>query len=425
MAKQTAKQTVKTGPRYAAERLSWQDLSLGSIGMPRGRLRLSFGLGSGLTIRARDRTIWAIGDRGPNLKVEPAIARYGLNHLRGLKKIDGAKIMPRPGIGPAIAELRLEADAVRLVRRFPLRGASGRPISGLPVADTSDTKNEPAFDLKGEPLPADPSGADTEAIAACADGTFFVGDEYGPSVLRVDAAGMILSRWVPAGLDREFEGADYPVLGILPAIAARRRLNRGFEALALSPDERWLYAVFQSPLAHPGKRTYERARHVRLWKLDARTGALAAQFLYPLDAAKSFRRDAAAGKIRRGDIKVSEAAAIGPGRLLLLERISHSTKIYAVTLKSSCALAPEHLDPAARPTLEQMDAKALAAHRVPLLAKTLLLSTDDMPEIEPDLEGMAVLSPHELLLVTDNDFGVEGAWTHFWRIRFDEPVFAI
>jgi hypothetical protein len=35
---------------------------------------------------------------------------------------------------------------------------------------------------------------------------------------------------------------------------------------------------------------------------------------------------------------------------------------------------------------------------------------------------MAILSPTELLLVNDNDFGVEGAETSFWRITFEEPV---
>jgi hypothetical protein len=37
---------------------------------------------------------------------------------------------------------------------------------------------------------------------------------------------------------------------------------------------------------------------------------------------------------------------------------------------------------------------------------------------------MAVLSPTELLLVNDNDFGVEDAETQFWKIVFSEPVLA-
>jgi hypothetical protein len=52
----------------------------------------------------------------------------------------------------------------------------------------------------------------------------------------VGADGRVRERWNP---------------GTLPAIAGKRQLNRGFEAIALSPDESWLYLAFQSPLAHP------------------------------------------------------------------------------------------------------------------------------------------------------------------------------
>ena len=32
------------------------------------------------------------------------------------------------------------------------------------------------------------------------------------------------------------------------------------------------------------------------------------------------------------------------------------------------------------------------------------------------------LSPHDLLLVNDNDFGTEGAETEFWLVTFEEAV---
>jgi hypothetical protein len=92
-------------------------------------------------------------------------------------------------------------------------------------------------------------------------------------------------------------------------------------------------------------------------------------------------------------------------------------------------LAPRFTVPAAhmqdrtRPTLEQLSAAAEQLHGVPVLVKTLVPSTDDAPELDRDLEGMVVLSPHELLLVNDNDFGVEGARTRFWRIRLKAQLF--
>ncbi len=409
---------------HRVERLAWQDVPLGDIELPRGRLRLSLGLGSGLSMRPGDPSgaIWAIGDRGPNLKVKQAVADYGLDHLRRLKDVDGAKIMPRPDIGPTIVELRLDSDTVRLVRTLPLRGTSGRPISGLPIPEDDAANVEPAFDLDGNPLDVDPAGADTEGIAALSDGTFFIGDEYGPSIFKVDANGVVLFRWVPAGLERALAGADYPVHGVLPAIAARRRLNRGFEALAVSPDERWLYLMFQSPLALPDQAAFEGGRHVRLWKLDARTGAVAAQFIYPFDAPGTFARDRQHGDVAWSDLKIGDAAALGPDRLLVLERVSHTSKIHVVALDMACALPEAHLDARTRPTLEQMTPDVLAAHGLRALGKTLILSTDDAPEVGRDLEGLVVLSPGELLLVNDNDFGIEGIDTRFWRVHLHKPL---
>jgi len=210
---------------------------------------------------------------------------------------------------------------------------------------------------------------------------------------------------------------------VLPGIAARRRLNRGFEALAISPDERWLYLIFQSPLAHPNVAAFRQAKHVRIWKLELASGAVAAQFLYPLDKPKSFTRDQARGDVDRSDIKVSEAFAIGKDELLVLERISHTTKIYRVRLDKRHALAEPHLNARTRPTLEQLSAADELIPDVTVLRKTHILSSDDAPDLPADLEGMVALSPTELLLVNDNDFSVEGARTQFWRVRFKRKLF--
>jgi hypothetical protein len=93
-----------------------------------------------------------------------------------------------------------------------------------------------------------------------------------------------------------------------------------------------------------------------------------------------------------GDLKICEFAWLGEDRLIVLERIAHSTKLYDIDLR-----------------------------RLP--EKTPLVSSDDYPEIGPDIEGMALLSPTEVLICSDNDFGVEGAATGFWRIVF-EPLWA-
>jgi hypothetical protein len=383
-------------PPITVTRLAWTDYALDEVETPTGRMRITLGLGSGLARRASDPpgVVWAIGDRGPNIKVGQAVDDHGLAHLSGLAGLDGAKIMPRPAIGPMLAQLRVEGDAVTCLRVLPLGDAAGATFGGLPGPGGDAAAMEPAFDLAGAPLGHSLCGADTEGVAALSDGTFRVADEYGPSILVVAADGVVQARWMPKGQGAALAGAAYRVEDVLPALAARRRLNRGFEALALSPDETRLHVILQSPVAVEDEVVPEGRGLARLWTLDARTGAPLAEHFYPFDAPDSFRRDAEAGPVDLDDLKISEAVALTENQLLVLERISRTSKLYRVNL----------------------DAR--------VLSKALVFSTDDWPEIDADLEGVVLLSDRELLLSTDNDFGVDGRETAFFRVSFAAPLAA-
>lgn len=394
------------------QRLHWEDPLIEALALPRGTMNLRYGFGSGLATRPGDPPghVWAIGDRGPNIKVRDAIARYGVAQLDALVDVPGAKIMPRPDVGPTLAELRIAGDTVTLVRMLPLSNGDGSAVSGLANPGSDSLLSEPVFDMSGEPIPPDAHGLDTEGVVALRDGGFWIGDEFGPSLVRVDAGGRVVERLLPTRNE---------AIG-LPAIAARRQLNRGFEALAISDDERWLYLAFQSPLAHPDEAAHQQARHVRLWRLDATSGKVAGQYAYPLDDPASFARDKALGTFERSDVKVSELLWVGAHTLLILERGSATTKIYRCVLDPAAVLGAEHLDEAASPTLEQLSATDDAGF--PVLAKQQLFTSDHFPELSADIEGMARLSSTELLLVSDNDFGVEGAETAFWKLTFGSAL---
>ena len=345
-------------------------------------MRLTLGVGSALSRRPGDPPgrVWGLGDRGPNIKITGAIKRYGLDHLKPLKDLKGAKVLPLPEFQPLIAELQIHEDRVELLRTLPLATPDG-PLSGRALPGSAEAAMEPTFDLAGQRLAPDASGVDTEGLAALADGGFWISEEYGPSLLRVRADGVVTARWTPQGLP--LTGAEER----LPAAALHRRLNRGFEGLAISADERWLYVVFQSALAG------DDPMQTTIWKLDARNGALAGAYAYPFDAPELFRTDAAHGEAEVDDLKACELVCIGPDQLLVLERITRDARIYRVDLSAGA-----------------------------LLTKTLVFTTDDHPEIAADLEGMTMLSDRELLLTTDNDFGIEGAETRFYRLRYASPL---
>ncbi len=400
-------------PQPIARRLAWTDLALESVPTPKGEMALHRSLTSGLCRRAGDPagTFWGVGDRGPNIKPKDAVSRYGLDHLAPLAALEGAKVMPTPEVGPALARFRLVGERVELEAVMPLHAADGTPLNGLPPPELAGAETEPAFALDGSPLPSSPDGADSEGIAARADGMFWIAEEYGPSLLLVDETGLVHRRLIPEGSSARYAGSRVPVVEALPTLAAARKLNRGFEALAMSPDGTTLFAAFQSPLAHPDRAAHDAGDVVRIWALNSTSGAFRAEYAYPLDPPESFRRDCAAGPVAKGDVKVSELAALGDGSLLVLERVTLSTHFYRVALGES--LAPQFLDPAHRPTLEQLGQQG----SVPLLSKVRVFSSDDHPEVCGDLEGLIVLDDGSLLLSNDSDYGTEGAVTQFWRVE--------
>lgn len=362
--------------------LKWREPRLAEIRTPKGKLRLTFGPGSGLSRRPGDPAgiVWGVGDRGPNLKIKTAVERWGLEHLAPLKARDSAKVLPLPDFQPCLAELRVGRRRVHLERLLPLEGPDG-PLSGRAPAGSAEASMEPTFDLAGHVLPADPAGVDTEGVTALADGSFWVCEEYGPSLMQVDAGGVVRRRWTPVG--HTLAGAE----AVLPEEARRRRLNRGFEGLTASGDGAVIYAVFQSALeGEPHEGT-------AIWKLDAETGERLATYVYPFDPPQSFTADAADGEVESKDLKVCDLTWVGPDRILVLERISKSARIYRVDVSAPGTLA-----------------------------KTLVFTTDDHPEVAPDLEGVTLLSDRELLLATDNDFGTEGAETRFYRVRFAQAL---
>lgn len=397
-------------------RLDCTDEELSRIKVPNGELVITRGIGSGLTRSASypANHFWAIGDRGPNFKIPFAIEVLGLRNLGNLENEAAIKVMPMPHIGPAISELKIESDKITCIQTLELIDKNNVAISGLPSLENT---SEIAVGLDGKQLAAHFPGADSEGIAAMNDGTFWIADEYCPSIIRVSANGAILARWIPKGLGHLFAKAAYPVREVLPNIATTRQFNRGFEALAISPDENWLYVAFQSPLAHPDEKAHLKARHVRIWKLNTQTGEIAAQYLYPLDKPQSFARDKAKGKFHKSDIKLSELTTICEGKLLVLERGSQTSKFYVIEVSQQAEIDEKHLDIQYRPTLEQLSDKGFDSEKIPILAKTFIFSSDDYPQIGADLEGVLLLSPRTILLVNDNDFGVEGVATNFWRVE--------
>ena len=402
------------------------NLPLGVVTFPNGKaMNLTVAMGSAAFRQPGDAQgrLWLMTDRGPNIACTDAKRLIGLEPEQICASDKTGRIYPLAGFVPSLYAVDIGPDLVARINVFvSLKGKSGRPVSGRPNPGSGGAKAEQSFATDGKPLPPDPSGIDPEAFVRLADGGFWVAEEFGPSLLEVGPDGSIRKRLVPANAAGDFKDADYEIVPSLPPIMRMRVPNRGFEGLALSPDERFLYVMAQSPLANPDIEAFNGSRNVRIWKIERQTGQIAGQYLYQFDEARTFLFDNDGRERSRNEVTASELVAVGENKLLVLEKIDKSSRFFLVTLDEANRVPAEFDLAEMTPSLEMLDGEALALRGLVPLPKTLVLDSDAVAGMPAKIEGVAVMAPDELIVINDNDFGIDGVRTQMFRITLPQPV---
>jgi hypothetical protein len=251
------------------------------IGMGLGREWFLGGFSDLYPEGASGKEYWTITDRGPNLD----------GGVGGTPCAAGTKVYPLPAFTPQIVRIGGKDDGLKVKARLPLSFASG-PAVGTSVRAVP--KNELAVDGNCASLGTTPRGVDAEGLVVDPrDGSFWIADEYLPSILHVRYDGRVLTRVVPAGTEGSAQGAGAAVVGAFPAtVGLNFRPNRGFEGIAISSDGRTLYTALQSPMdyrptgaAPPGPNP-RNSLALRVFRLDISSPsspAVTGQWIYPLD----------------------------------------------------------------------------------------------------------------------------------------------
>ncbi|WP_230487159.1 esterase-like activity of phytase family protein [Nocardioides anomalus] len=156
---------------------------------------------------------------------------------------------------------------------------------------------------------------DIESLVRQPDGTFWVGEEFGPFLLHVDATGKVLQAPVPFPDGRSPQN-PYLQPGETPRIAA----SKGFEAMAGSRDGRYLYPILEGPFVDDA----DQRRHF-VYEFDTRSSSYTGtRWAYQTDEAPNM---------------VADAFTNGQGKLLVLERDNYdgpaavTKKVYQVDLR--------------------------------------------------------------------------------------------
>lgn len=312
------------------------------IGKTKDGQELRLGGFSGLSFQKKDSRTGELyfvtnTDRGPNL--DPIEDAAG-SESRGF---------PLPEYVPELVQLVVDpaAKTIRLGSRIALKKSDGSVFHGIPPEFGDATPK----DLAGKPLAFDADGIDPEALLQSKDGTYWIAEEYGPSILKFDETGM-LSRWFS------------PRKGNLPKHYQKRAPNRGFEALALVGTK--LYVFPQSPLKDEKKKS----RKVRFLEFDAVRQQATGEFVYALENQKN---------------RISDAAAEPSGSILVLEQNHDKNfrKIFRI-----------------RPA-------ATKKGKVVNKEQVIDLTSLGLTRFEK-IEGMTLVDDSTVALINDNDFDLTG-----------------
>jgi len=334
-------------------------------------------------IPGTDLEFYAVSDRGPNADASLHPNATGTTLL-----------FPAPDYAPLITRFKAENGAWTVQEIDPILRPDGTPISGRPLPVGAGNTGETAWaDTTPVVLPNDIWGMDSEGIVEDNFGNLWLCDEYGASVWKINkATKQVIKRYTPYPTEAQDAA--------LPAAVGKRRPNRGFEGVAITPNGK-VYSMIQSPADNPTTAVGNSGRLLRLVEIDPETDAVR-QFVYEIQPTT--------GQIRTRDWKVGDLVAVNNDEFLLVEHAERNgwnvKNIYKINIANATPLTTEDFG---GQTLEQVGTAAgIAAFGVNVVEKTLMLDlleagwdrTHDKPE------GLTIIDDNTIAVVNDNDFGI-------------------
>ncbi|MBK8566533.1 MAG: esterase-like activity of phytase family protein [Saprospiraceae bacterium] len=334
-------------------------------------------------IPGTDLEFYAVSDRGPN-----AVASSHPNAT------GNTLLFPKPDYAPVITRFKAENGAWTVQGIEEIKRPDGTPISGLPLPTGAGNTGEIAWsDTSPTVIAPDVWGMDTEGIVEDNFGNLWLCDEYGASVWKIKkTTKQVIKRYTPFPTQPQ----DAP----LPAVIGKRRANRGFEGVAITPNGK-VYSMIQSVADNPNTAAGNNGRLLRLVEIDPETDAVR-QFAYEIQPVT--------GQIRTRDWKVGDLVAVNNNEFLLVEHAElngwNVKNIYKINISNATPLTTDDFG---GQTLEQVGTAAgVAAFGVNVVEKTLVL---DLLEAGWDLshdkpEGLTIIDDNTIAVVNDNDFGI-------------------
>jgi hypothetical protein len=328
------------------------------------------GIGSGLTFKGLDKDnnflFYAVSDRGVNCE-GPKLANgqntrifedENFSPFISLVKVTGTT-------SNKLAETKAEVEEIIKLE-----------ASSLPI---SNTANEVILNRDLGELIFSPNGIDSESLDVDADGNFWVGDEYLPSIIKFSSTGEMLER--------------YSSENGLPAMLTKRMENRGIESLAVTPNGKIVFLL--ETIVETNKENKKNIDFIRFVRFDPQTKELES-FAYPL-ALEDYKSNS--------HIKLGDMATIDENRFLVIEQGkkkdgSMSNNIVLIDISNTTELT-------ALDKKHEINTEEKAGINYKKISRKLLLRARDYGWAHDKMEGIAYINDKTIAVINDNDFAIE------------------
>jgi hypothetical protein len=345
---------------------------------------------------------WTCSDRGVNVDC-------GSANLSGCRPTYD-KMYSFPAYSPKIHRIRINGDSIQILRTITVKRPNGTGATGIinptglgssatEVASTDTVLDCANFLLKT--TAKDTFGIDCEGIVVDKDGNFWLCEEGGPTVWKLNQNGVVIKRYTPYAT---FGGAQ-AVDAAIDTVFKYRKNNRGFEGIALAPNGK-IYAIIQSPILYPTQSIGENTRIHRILEIDPTTNAMR-MLAYLNDGIIG---SSGADQIRLRDWKIGDMAAINDSMFLVIEAAARGVtdikRMYMININGATAVNSGLYSGV---TLEALvDSTGLANNGIKAVKKTLvmdMLSNGLWPAAYDKAEGLAILNDSTIAVCNDNDYG--------------------
>lgn len=342
---------------------------------------------------------WTLSDRGVNVdcgSANPSACRPTYD-----------KMFCFPSYAPKIHRVKISGDSVQILKTITLKNPSAKPTVGylLPTGFGSTATEQASTDtvldcanFSAKLAPKDPWSIDGESISVDKNGNFWISEENGPSIWKLDTNGVALKRYSPYANLAGAEAEDV----LIDTCFKYRKNNRGFENMTITPNGK-VYALIQSPLLYPTKAIGEASRIHRLLELDPTTGATR-MFAYINDGVIGTGAD----QIRRQDWKLGDMTAVNDSTFLVLEAAARGAtdikRMYLININSASVVNSGLYGGL---TLEGLvDSAGMAGAGLKAVTKTLVMDllASSWDASLDKAEGLAIINDSTLAICNDNDF---------------------